>query len=138
MALQLKVVFFVVVIENRRLVPAIRAADSDYLVAVLGCDGVSAVAELEVLGLGEVLYQCLADGLGPALRDVLVEFEHAACHLDLDVGTEVGAGTSDNILAVGVDDGGEELVIGCTLTDKPVKTMILASAGSIVAQQVVP
>mgnify|MGYP007061936208 CR=1 FL=1 len=85
-----------------------------------------------------MLYQCLADGLGLALRDVLVEVEHAASHFDLSIGTEVGTGTSDDILAVGVDDGGIERVIGCPLTDKPVEAVVLAGAGSIVAQQVVP
>ena len=74
-------------------------------------NGEGAVAELEVLGFGEVLYQGLADGLGFALRNVLIEVEHAACHLDLGIGTEVSAGTSDDILAVGVDDGGIERVI---------------------------
>ena len=72
-------------IEDWRLVPAVSAADSDYLVAVLRGDRVGAVAELEVLGFGEVLYQSLADGLGLALWDVLVEVEHATCHLDLGI-----------------------------------------------------
>lgn len=63
--------------------------------------GVGAVAELEVFCLGEVLYQGLTDGLGLALRNVLIEVEHATCHLDLGFGTEVGTSTSDNILAVG-------------------------------------
>lgn len=85
-----------------------------------------------------MLYQSLADGLGLALGDVLVEVEHAACHLDLGIGAEVGAGASDNILAVGVDDRGIERVIGCPLTNKPVEAVVLAGAGGIVAQQVVP
>lgn len=68
MVCQLKVVFLVVVIENKRLVPAISAADGGYLIAVLRSDGVGAVAELEILGLGEVLYQCLADGLSLAAQ----------------------------------------------------------------------
>ena len=101
-------------------------------------DGVGAVAELEVLGLGEVLYQSFADGLGLTLRDVLVEVEHATCHFDLGIGAEVGADTSDDILAVWVNDGGIERVIGCPLTNKPVETMVLAGAGGVVAQQVVP
>ena len=87
MACQLNVVFLVIVVENSRLVPAISAADSCYLVAVLRGDGVGAVAELEVLGLGEFLYQRLADGLGFALRDVLLEVEHTAC---LDVSCQNG------------------------------------------------
>ena len=93
-----------------------------------------AVAELEVLGLGEVLYQILADSLGLALRDVLVEVEHAACHLDLSIGAEVGAGACDDILAVGVDDSGIERVIGCPLTYKPVEAMVFAGAGTVIAQ----
>ena len=101
-------------------------------------DREGAVAELEVLGLGEVLYQGLADGLGVALRDDLVEVEHAACHLDLCIGAEVGADTSDDILAVGVDYSGIERVIGCPLTYKPVEAVVLAGTGGIVAQQVVP
>jgi len=131
---QLKVVFLVIVIEDGRFVPAISAADSDYLIAVLRSDGVGAVAELEVLGLGEVLYQGLADGLSLALRDILVEVEHSACHLDLGIGAEVDAGASDNILAVGVNDSGVERVIGCPLTDKPVEAVVLARTGGIVAQ----
>lgn len=111
MACQLKVVFLVIVIEDGWLVPAISAADGGYLVAVLRGDGVGAVAELEVLGFGEVLYQGLADGLGFALRNVLIEVEHAASHFDLSIGTEVVTGTCDDILAVGVDDGGIERVI---------------------------
>ena len=103
-----------------------------------GCNRVGAVAELEVLCLGEVLYQSLADGLGFTLRDVLIEVEHTTCHLDLGIGAEVGAGASDDILAVGVDDSGVERVIGCPLTDKPVEAMVPAGTGDIVAQQVVP
>lgn len=85
MACQLKVVFLVIVIEDGRLVPALSSTFGGYLVAVLRGDGVGAVAELEVLGLGEVLYQGLADGLSLALRDILVEVEHSACHLDLGI-----------------------------------------------------
>lgn len=81
-ACQLKVVFLVIVIEDGRFVPAIRAADSDYLVAVLRSDGVGAVAVLEVLSLGEVSYQGLADGHGFALRNVLIVF---ARHTDINV-----------------------------------------------------
>ena len=73
---QLNFVFLVIVVENSRLV------------AVLRGDGVGAVAELEVLGLGELLYQSLADGLGFALRDVLLEVEHTAC---LDVSCQNGS-----------------------------------------------
>ena len=135
---KLKVVFLVIVIEDVWLVPAISTADGGYLIAVLRGDGEGAIAELEVLGLGEVLYQCLADGLSLALRDVLIEVEHTACHLDLGIGAEVGAGASDNILAVGVDDGGVECVIGCPLTNKPVEAVVFAGAGYVVAQQVVP
>lgn len=138
MACQLKVVFLVIVIEDGWLVPAISSADGSNLIAVLRGDGSGAVAELEVLGLGEVLYQVLADGLSLALRDVLVEVEHTACHFDLGIGAEVGAGTGDDILAVGVDDSGIERVIGCPLTDKPVEAVVLAGASSVVAQQVVP
>ena len=90
-------------------------------------------SDLEVLGLGEVLYQGLADGLGFALRDVLIEFEHAACHRDLGIGAEIGAGTSYDILAVRVDDSGVECVIGCPLTDKPVEAVVFAGTGGIVA-----
>ena len=135
---KLKVVFLVIVIEDRRLVPAISSAYGGYLVAVLRGDGVGAVAELEVLGLGEVLYQGLADGLGLALRNVLVEVEHTACHLDLGIGAEVGAGASDDILTKWVDDSGVERVIGCPLTYKPVEAVVLAGTSGIVAQQVVP
>ena len=103
MACQLNVVFLVIVVENSRLVPAISAADSGYLVAVLRGDGVGAVAELEVLGLGEVLYYGLADGLSLTLRDVLIEVEKAACHSDLGIGAEVGACAINDILAVGLD-----------------------------------
>lgn len=135
---QLKVVFLVIVIEDGRLAPATSAANGSDLVAVLRGDGGGAVAELEVLGLGEVLYQSLADGFGLAFWDVLVEVEHSACHLDLGIGTVVSAGASDDIFAVGVDDGGIERVIGCPLTDKPVQALVLAGAGSGVAQQIVP
>ena len=134
MVCQLKVVFLVIVVEDGWLVPAIRAADSSYLVAVLRGDRGGAIAELEVLGLGEVLYQSLADGLGLALRDVLIEVEHTASHFDLSIGTEVGAGTSDDILAKWVDDSGEERIIGCPLTNKPMEAVVLAGAGSVVAQ----
>lgn len=96
-------------------------------------NGEGAVAELEVLGFGEVLYQGLADGLGLTLRDVFIEVEHATCHFDLGIGTEVGAGTSDDILTVGVDDGGIERIIGCPLTDKPVEAVVLAGTGIVVA-----
>jgi hypothetical protein len=130
---KLKVVFLVIVIEDGRLVPATSAADSCYLVAVGGGDGVGAVAELEVLGLSEVLYQSFADGLSLTLRDILVEVEHTASHFDLYIGREVGTGASDNILAVWVDDSGIERVIGCPLTYKPVETVVLAGAGSVVA-----
>lgn len=135
---KLKVVFLVIVIEDRRLVPTISSAYGGYLVAVLRGDGVGAVAELEVLGLGKVLYQSLTDGLGLALRDVLVEVEHTASHFDLSIGTVVGTGASDNILTKWVDDSSVERVIGCPLTNKPVEAVVLAGAGSVVAQQVVP
>ena len=135
---QLKVVFLVIVIEDGRLAPATSAANGSDLVAVLRGDGGGAVAELEVLGLGEVLCQSLADGLGFALRNVLIEVEHTTCHLDLYIGAEVGAGASDDILTKWVDDGGIERVIGCPLTDKPVQALVLAGAGSGVAQQIVP
>ena len=97
-------------------------------------NGEGAVAELEVLGFGEVLYQGLADGLGFALRNVLVEVEHATCHLDLGIGAEVGTDAGYYILAVGVDDSGIERVIRCPLTDKPVEAVVLARTGGIVAQ----
>ena len=96
-------------------------------------DREGAVAELEVLGLGEMLYESLADGPCFALRDVLVEVEHTASHFDLSIGTEVGTGASDDILAVGVDDGGIERVIGCPLTDKPVEAVVYAGTGIVVA-----
>lgn len=133
MACQLKVVFLVIVIEDGWLVPAISSAYVGYLVAVLRGDGIGAVAELEVLGFGEVLYHSLADGLGLTLRDVLVEVEHATCHFDLGIGTEVGAGTCDDILTKWVDDSDVERVIGCPLTYKPVKAVVLAGTGGIVA-----
>ena len=135
---KLKVVFLVIVIEDRRLVPTISSAYGGYLVAVLRGDGVGAVAELEVLGLGEVLYQSLADGLSLTLRDILVEVEHATCHLDLGIGAEVGTGASDNILTKWVDDSSVERAIGYPLTNKPVEAVVLAGTGGIVAQQVVP
>jgi hypothetical protein len=133
MVCQLKVVFLVIVIEDGWLVPAISSAYGGYLIAVMRGDGVGAVAELEVLGLGEVLYQILADGLGLTLRDILVEVEHATCHLDLGIGTEIDTGASDDILTKGVNDGGIECVIGCPLTYKPVKAVVLAGAGGVVA-----
>lgn len=105
---------------------------------VFRSDGIGAVAELEVFCLGEVLYQSLADGLGFTLRNVLVEVEHTARHFDLSIGTEVGAGPSDDILAKWVDDSGIERVIGCPLTYKPVEAVVLARTGGIVAQQIVP
>lgn len=85
-----------------------------------------------------MLYQSFANGLSLTLRDVLVEVEHATCHLDLGIGAEVGTSTGDNILAVGVDDSGVERVIGCPLTYKPVEAVVLAGTGGIVAQQIVP
>jgi len=69
-----------------------------------GGDGEGAVTELEVLGLGKIGDDSFTDGLGFALRDVLLEVEHTTCHLSLGVGTEDGAGTSDNIPAVGVNN----------------------------------
>lgn len=134
MVRKLKVVFLVIVIEDGWLVPAISSAYGGYLVAVLRGDRGGAVAELEVLGFGEVLYQGLADGLGLALGDVLVEVEETACHGDLGIGTEVGAGAIDDILAVGIDDSGIERVIGCPLTNKPVEAIVLARTGGVVAQ----
>ena len=134
MVCKLEVVFLVIAVEDGWLIPTAGSADGGYLIAVLRSDGVGAIAELEVLGLGEVLYQSLADGLGLALRDVLIEVEHATCHLDLGIGTVVGTGTCDDILAVGVDDGGIERVIRCPLTDKPVEAVVLARTGGIVAQ----
>ena len=97
-------------------------------------DWEGAVAEFEVFGLGEVGDEGFTDCLCLRLRDILVEVEHATCHLDLCIGTEVGAGASDDILAVGVDDGGIERVIRCPLTDKPVEAVVLARTGGIVAQ----
>ena len=97
-------------------------------------DGEGAVAELEVLGFGEVDDERFMDSLCLGLWDVLVEVEHATCHLDLGIGTVVGTGTCDDILAVGVDDGGIERVIRCPLTDKPVEAVVLARTGGIVAQ----
>lgn len=101
-------------------------------------DGEGAVAELEVLGFGEVDDERFMDSLCLGLWDVLVEVEHATCHLDLGIGAEVGADTSDDILAVGIDDGSVERFIECPLTDKPVEAVVLAGAGGVVAQQVVP
>ncbi len=134
MVCKLEVVFLVIAVEDGWLIPTAGSADGGYLIAVLRSDGVGAIAELEVLGLGEVLYQSLADGLGLALRDVLIEVEHTASHFDLSIGTEVGAGTSDDILAKWVDDSGEERIIGCPLTNKPMEAVVLAGAGSVVAQ----
>ena len=134
MVCKLEVVFIVIAVEDGWLIPTAGSADGGYLIAVLRSDGVGAIAELEVLGLGEVLYQSLADGLGLALRDVLIEVEHTASHFDLSIGTEVGAGTSDDILAKWVDDSGEERIIGCPLTNKPMEAVVLAGAGSVVAQ----
>lgn len=54
-------------------------------------DGVGAVAELEVLGLGEVLYQSL-DSLGVALGHVLEEVEHATFRFGRSVGMKVNNG----------------------------------------------
>ena len=133
MVCKLEVVFLVIAVEDGWLIPTAGSADGGYLIAVLRSDGVGAIAELEVLGLGEVLYQ-IADGLGLALRDVLIEVEHTASHFDLSIGTEVGAGTSDDILAKWVDDSGEERIIGCPLTNKPMEAVVLAGAGSVVAQ----
>ena len=138
MVCKLEVVFLVIAVEDGWLIPTAGSADGGYLIAVLRSDGVGAIAELEVLGLGEVLYQSLADGLGLALRDVLIEVEKAACHSDLGIGAEVGTGASDNILTKWVDDSGVERVIGCPLTYKPVEAVVLAGTSGIVAQQVVP
>ncbi len=131
---KLKVVFLVIAVEDGWLIPTAGTADGGNLRTVGRGDRGGTFAELEVLGLGEVLYQCLADGLGFALRNVLVEVEHTASHFDLSIGTEVSAGASDNILAVGVDDGGIERVIRCPLTDKPVEAVVLARTGGVVAQ----
>lgn len=91
MSCQLKVVFLVIIIEDRRLVPATSAADSCYLVAVLRGDEVGAVAELEVLGLGEVLFQSL-DSLGVAFGHILEEDAHATFRFDRSVGMKVNKG----------------------------------------------
>ena len=88
MVCKLEVVFLVIAVEDGWLIPTAGSADGGYLIAVLRSDGVGAIAELEVLGLGEVLYQSLADGLGFALRDVLLEVEHTAC---LDVSCQNGS-----------------------------------------------
>ena len=109
MVCKLEVVFLVIAVEDGWLIPTAGSADGGYLIAVLRSDGVGAIAELEVLGLGEVLYQ-------------------------ISIGTEVGAGTSDDILAKWVDDSGEERIIGCPLTNKPMEAVVLAGAGSVVAQ----
>lgn len=109
-------------------------ADGGYLCLLLGCDGLPTIAPLEVEGLVEGGNEVGADGLRLRLGDVLVEVEHATCHLDLGIGTVVGTGTCDDILAVGVDDGGIERVIRCPLTDKPVEAVVLARTGGIVAQ----
>lgn len=81
MVCKLEVAFLVIAVEDGWLIPTAGSADGGYLIAVLRSDGVGAIAELEVLGLGEVLYQSLADALGVALRDDLVEVEHAAAIL---------------------------------------------------------
>jgi hypothetical protein len=47
---------------------------------------------------------------------ILVEVEHTTSPLDLGFGAEVSTGASDDILAVGINDGGIERVIGCPLT----------------------
>ena len=64
------------------------AADRCYLVAVGGGERGGAVAELEVLGLGEVLYLSL-DSLGVAYGHVLEEVEHATFRFDRSVGIKV-------------------------------------------------
>ena len=131
-------VFVVVSIIDKGLDPTVGVADGSYLDLLLGCDGLLTIAPLEVEGLVEGGDEVGADSLGLTLRDVLVEVEHATCHLDLGIGTVVGTGTCDDILTVGVDDGGIERVIGCPLTDKPVEAVVLTSAGYVVAQQIVP
>lgn len=78
-----------------------------------------------------MLYQGLADGLGLALGDVLVEVEETACHGDLGIGTEVGAGAIDDILAVGINDSGVERIIGCPLTNKSMEAVVLARTGGM-------
>lgn len=103
-----------------------------------GVIGAVPLRNLKYLVLVKRLDHCLADGLGHALGDVLVEVEEAAGHGDLGIGAEVSAGAINDILAVGVDDGGIERVIGCPLTYKPVEAVVLAGTGGIVAQQVVP
>lgn len=127
-------VFLVISVIDRGLGPTVGTADGGYLSLLLGCDGLLTIAPLEVEGLVEGGDEVGADSLGLTLRDVLVEVEHATCHLDLGIGTVVGTGTCDDILAVGVDDGGIERVIRCPLTDKPVEAVVLARTGGIVAQ----
>ena len=78
---------------------------------VFRCDGSGAVAKLEVFGLGEVLDKCPADGLSFVLRNVLVEVEHASCHRAFGIGTVIGAGAGDDVLAEWVDGGGVGSVV---------------------------
>ena len=133
-----ELVFLVVSIIDRGLGPAVGTADGGYLGLLLGSDGLLTIAPLEVESLVEGGDEVGADGLGLRLGDALVELRQAARHETLGIGTVVGTGTCDDILAVGVDDGGIERVIRCPLTDKPVEAVVLARTGGIVAQYVVP
>ena len=127
-------IFLVVSIIDRGLGPAVGTADGGYLGLLLGSDGLLTIAPLEVESLVEGGDEVGADGLRLWLGDVLVKLREAARHETLGIGTVVGTGTCDDILAVGVDDGGIERVIRCPLTDKPVEAVVLARTGGIVAQ----
>ena len=85
MVCKLEVVFLVIAVEDGWLIPTAGTADGGNLRTIGRGDRSSTFAELEVLGLGEGLDHRLADGLGLALGDVLVEVEHTTCHLSLDV-----------------------------------------------------
>lgn len=84
-----------------------------------------------------MLDECTADRLRLGLGDVLVEVEHATCHHALGVGTVVGAGAGDDILAERVDSGDIGNAVRSRLSGKPVKAVLLARAGGDVAQYIV-
>ena len=100
-------------------------------------DGVGAVAELEVLGLGEVLYQSLANFIGFALRNVLIEVDHTSCHSTFLVRTEIDAVAFNDILAVRIDDVDYTHIIWSPLGYMPTVAMLLAGTFIAYTQQVV-
>ena len=132
----LKLIFVVISIKDGGVGPAVGTADGGYLSLLLRCDGLLAVAPLEVEGLVEGGDEVGTDGLSLRLGDVLVELRQATGHATLGIGLVVGALVGKDIGATGVDDGDDAVGLRGVSAEDIVEAVLMTAALAIVAERV--